>query len=86
MRPAVVGRLGRAGVVDGVILEVLRHRLTSVEQVLDLGMGDVSGHDKWTGQRKPCLYGVFRQLGADLVHRPGQVDPHHLVPGSGGVR
>ncbi len=54
MRPAVVGprsrkrnRLAflRARVVDRVIFDVLRQRLAVVDKLLQLGVGDVAGHD-----------------------------------------
>ena len=77
-RPAGVAlrRLGRAGVVDRVVAQVLRHRLARVEQLLDLGVRDVASHDERAGEREPCLDRVSRQLGPDLVHRPVEVDPH----------
>ena len=37
--------LGRTGVVHAVVAQVLRHRLAGVEPLLDLGVGDVAGHD-----------------------------------------
>ena len=56
MRPAVVGpkepeampwrRLGRAGVVDRVVLEVVGQALAAVEPLLELGVGDVAGDDR----------------------------------------
>ena len=74
-----LGRLGRTGVVDGVVLEVLRHAVAGVEPLLDLGVRDVAGDDQRAGERQPGLDRVLRQLGADLVHRPVEVDPHDVV-------
>ena len=39
-------RLGRAGVVDRVVLEVLRQALAAVEALLELGVGDVARDDQ----------------------------------------
>ena len=50
--------LGRAGVVDGVVLQVLRHLLARVQPLLDLGVRDVAGHHQRAGQREPGLHGV----------------------------
>jgi hypothetical protein len=47
-----VGRLGGAGVVDRVVLEVLRQALARVEALLELGVGDVAGHDERAGERE----------------------------------
>ena len=83
MRPAVgaeaarrhaLGRLGRTGVVDAVVAQVLGHRLAGVEPLLDPGVRDVAGHDHRAGQREAGLDRVAAQLGPDLVHRPRQVD------------
>jgi Kef-type K+ transport system membrane component KefB len=73
------GRLGRPGVVHAVVPQVLRHRLAGVEALLDLGVGDVAGHHHRSGQRQPGLDRVAGQLGADLVHRPVQVDAHDVA-------
>ena len=73
--------LRRAGVVDGVVAQVVRHRLAGVQPLLDLGVRDVAGHDQRAGQRQPGLDRVPRQLGPDLGHRPVEVDPHHVRPG-----
>jgi hypothetical protein len=78
MRPAVVGpnepepcprRLGGPGVVDHVVLEVLRQALAAVEALLQLRVGDVAGDDERARQREPRLDRVLRELRADLGHR-----------------
>ena len=74
-----LGRLGRAGVVDRVVPQVLRHLLAGVEPLLDLGVRDVAGDDQRAGQREPGLDRVLRQLGEDLGHRPVEVDLHDLA-------
>ncbi len=67
-------RLGRSRVVHAMVLQVARHRPTRVESLLDLGVGDVAGHDHRSGQHDAGAHRVLRELGADLVHRPGEVD------------
>ena len=71
-------RLGRTGVVDAVILQVLRHLLARIEPLLDLGVGDVAGDDHRSRQHHPRPHRVLRQLGADLVHRAVEVDVDHV--------
>ena len=73
-RGVALRRLGRAGVVHAVVAQVLRHRLAGVEPLLDLGVGDVAGHDHRAGQHHARAHRVLRQLGADLGHRPVEVD------------
>ena len=72
--------LGRAGVVDRHVLEVLRHLLAGVEPLLDLRVRDVAGDHQRPGQRQPGLDRVLGQLGADLVHRPVEVDADDVAP------
>ena len=38
-------RLGRTGVVDALILEILRQALADVESFFELGIGDVEGEE-----------------------------------------
>ena len=40
-----IGRLGRSGIEDRVVLEIGRHGLSGIEERLDLGMCDVARHD-----------------------------------------
>src|SRR5262249_28271247 len=44
----------------------------------DLGVRDVAGHYERAGQREPGPDRVSGQLGPDLVHRPGEVDPDDI--------
>lgn len=44
--------LGGTGVIDGVILEILRHRLSGIEAFLNLGVSDITTHDDGTIERK----------------------------------
>src|SRR5580765_983804 len=66
--------LGRAGVVDRVVLQVCRHLLTRVEPLLDLRVGDVASDDQRTGERQSGLDGMLGELGEDLGHRSVEVD------------
>ena len=78
-RGVALGGLGRAGVVHGMVLQVLGHRLAGVEPLLDLGVGDVAGDDQRAGEGQPGLHRQRRQLLADLGHRPVEVDPDHVA-------
>ena len=66
-----------------MVLEVLRHRRSGVQQDLDLGVSEVAGHDKGSCQRQACHHGVFRQFSANLVHGAGEIDLHHVVDRGG---
>ena len=50
-----LGGLGGAGVVDGVILHILRQVLTGVQQLLELGVGDIATHDDGTAEGEAGL-------------------------------
>ena len=62
-----------------MVAQVLRHGLAGVEALLDLRVGDIAGDDEGAGEGEPGLDRVLAQLGADLVHRQGEVDLHHVV-------
>src|SRR5262249_15490451 len=78
-RRVPVRGLRRPGVVDGVLTQVLRHRLTGVEPLGDLRVGDVAGDHERSGQRQPGLYRVPGQLRPDVRHRPVEIDVHDLT-------
>ena len=92
MRPAVVGPkeprghagrgFGGAGVVDGVVFDVLRHGLAGVEHLFDAGVGDVAGDDEGAGEGEAGFDGEFGEDGADFVHAEVEVD----VDGRGELR
>ena len=69
------GRLGRTRVVDGMVLHVGRQGLAAVETLLELGVGEVAGDDEGAGEGEARGDGMARELGADLGHRPVEVDP-----------
>ena len=66
--------LGGAGVIDGVIFEILRHRLAGVEAFLDLGVSDITAHDDGAIEREASRYGVLIEESEDLGHGAIEVD------------
>ena len=66
--------LGGAGVIDGVIFEILRHRLSGVEAFLDLGVSDITAHDDGAIEREASRYGVLIKESEDLGHGAIEVD------------
>ena len=44
--------LGRTGIVDRVIFDVLRQCFTAVDKLLQLGVSDIAGHDNSAAQRQ----------------------------------
>ncbi len=69
----------RTGVVDRVVLDVIRQRLAGFEPFAQLGVGEVARHDQRAGQRQAGLDRMFGELREDLRHRLGQVDLDDLV-------
>ncbi len=61
-----------------MVAQVLRHRLSGVEALLDLGVGDVAGDDHRPGEHHPGPHRMRRQLGEDLGHRAIEVDVHDV--------
>ena len=66
--------LGGAGVIDGVIFEILRHRLAGVEAFFDLGVSDITAHDDGAIEREASRYGVLIEESEDLGHGAIEVD------------
>ena len=71
--------LGRTGVIDRVVLEIVRHGLARFQPRADLGMREVARHDHRTGQRKPCLDRVFAERGENFRHRFGEIDLYDVA-------
>ena len=63
--------LGRTGVVDGMVFDVLRKRFTLIETFLKLSVSDVTSNDDLAGQRNTCRNRMFRQLSAPGSEPPG---------------
>ena len=74
-----LGSLGRTGIVDGMVLHVLRHALAGVQTSLQLGVRYVATHDDGAVQTEACAYGVLGQYLADVGHGLVEVDPHHVA-------
>jgi hypothetical protein len=73
-RGHAVGRLGWAGVIDRVVLEIVRHALPALQPLANLGMGRVARDDDRAGEREARLDRILRQRGQNLAHRPVEVD------------
>ena len=72
------GGLRRAGVIDGMVLDVLRESFALLEALADLGVRDVAGDDQRAGEREARGDGVLRKLGPDVRHGAVEVDLHDL--------
>jgi hypothetical protein len=68
--------LRRPSVVDDVVLQVLRHALTAVESLKDLGVGLVARDDDGATKIQPSRHGKLRELGTKLSHRHIEIDVH----------
>ena len=73
------GGLGGAGVVDGVVFEVVGQALAGVDAFLELGVGDVARDDERAGKEHAGGDGVPGELGANGIHGLVQVDADGLV-------
>ena len=73
------GCFGGTGVVDGMVFEVLGHLFTAVEAFLDLGVGDVAGHDDGAVEGETSRYGISIELCEDLGHGTVEIDAHHFA-------
>ena len=75
-RPARValGGLRGAGVVDRMVLEIVRQTLAAIEPLFQFRVRDVSSDDECSRQLDARLDGVLRELSEDVFHRPVQVD------------
>lgn len=70
------GRFGGAGVIDGVIFEVIGQRLACIEHLLELRVRDVAGDDDGAVDEEARGGGILAELGADLGHGAVCVDAH----------
>lgn len=66
------------GVVDDVVLDVVRQSLAGVDPLLQLGVGDVSRDHDGARQAQPRPHRVTAEELADLVHGLVQVYLDHL--------
>ncbi|VTR70310.1 conserved hypothetical protein [Desulfosarcina cetonica] len=71
-------RLGRAGVVNDVVSQILGQPLAAVQAFLELGVGDVPSHDNLAGELQPRGHRILGQNGPDPVHGLVEVDGHGI--------
>ena len=74
-----IGRFRRARVVDRVVFDVLRQRLTAVDELFQLRVGDIAGHDNRPAQRQAGRHRVLRQQRQNIAHRLVEVDLDRLT-------
>ena len=67
-----------SGVIDRMVLHVLRHLLSGIKTCLDLGVCDVAAHDYGSVEAEPGTYRILRQLLADLAHRTVEIHLHDI--------
>ena len=77
------GRLGRTGIKHGILLEVVGQSLAGIQTGLQLGMGDVAGHDDGALQVDTGRDRILRQLLANCVETLVQVDGDGVLTLSG---
>ncbi len=71
--------LGRTGVVDGMVFDVLRQVFATVQTFFQLGMSDVTAHDDSAVQRQAGGNRILSQLFQDIFHRLVQINLHHIT-------
>ena len=71
--------LGRTCIVDGMILEIFGHRLTSIQAFLNLGVCDVATHDDGAVERKTSRNGVLVELCENFRHGAIEVNLHRFT-------
>ena len=76
------GRLGRSGIINRVIFEILRHLLSCIETFFYFGMGNIPTHYNGSVERQSRGNRIFGQFGKDFVHRAIQIDLYG-IPFSG---
>mmetsp|Transcript_107968 Transcript_107968/g.287454 ORF Transcript_107968/g.287454 Transcript_107968/m.287454 type:complete len:685 (+) Transcript_107968:206-2260(+) len=72
------GRLRRAGVVDGVLLDVVGQAFALVDHLLHPGVRDVAGHDDRPREGQARLHGVVAQEFQVFLHGIVKVDLDNL--------
>lgn len=66
--------LGRTGVVDGVVFDVIGQALARVDAFLEFCVRAVAGDDHGARQEDAGGHRIVRKRGADFRHRAGEVD------------
>ena len=67
---------GGAGVIDGMIFEVIGQRIAGIKHLFELRMRDVAGDDNGAVDEEARGGGILAELGADLGHGAVRVDAH----------
>ena len=73
------GRLGRAGVENRMVFEVVGHRFACVEPRFQLRVGDVASHDNRSFQIYARRNGIFRQFLAHRIDAFVEVDDNRVL-------
>jgi hypothetical protein len=69
---------GGTGIVNDMISKVLRHRLASIESLLDLSVGNIASNHNGTCEGEASTDGELRKLSSDFGHRFVQINLHDL--------
>ena len=71
--------LGRTGVVDGMVFDVLRQVFATVQTFFQLGVCDVTAYDDGSIQRQTGGNRILGQFLQNIGHRLVQVNLHHIA-------
>ena len=71
-------RFCRTGVVDRVILNILRQTFAVIQPFFQFRMRNITANNDCTVKRQTRRYRVLRQLGQDLFHRAIEVNVHRF--------
>ena len=71
--------LGRTGVVDGMVFDVLRQVFATVQTFFQLGVCDVTAYDDGSIQRQTGGNRILGQFLQNIGHRLVQVNLHHVA-------
>ena len=73
------GRLGRTGVVDGMVLDVLGQLFAAVQTLLEFGVGNVATHNNRAVEAEAGGYGVLFKFLKHFCHGAVEVDAYHFA-------
>ena len=71
--------LGRTGVIDRMIFDVLRQTFATVDAFFQFGMRDIATYDNSTIQRKTRTDRIFRKFLTNIFHRTIQIDGDNIA-------
>src|SRR5262249_29893955 len=72
-------------VIDRMVLEIVGQPLPALQALAQFRVREVARDDHGPAEREPRLDRIFGELREDLLHRPAQVDMHHLTAELGGI-